>query len=93
LQIYDESISVLRRALDEAKLGRSDKLHGLSRLDAFARAIEHRLGPEADVAAVIARERALSPSLGGRTAFDDQDRRRRTAGKRRGQLDLFSRQS
>ena len=45
LKIYDESIAVLRRALDAAKLGHSDKLHGLSRLDAFARAIEQRRRP------------------------------------------------
>src|SRR5688572_1913432 len=37
LRVYDESISVLRRALESAKLGRSDKLDGMSRLDAFVR--------------------------------------------------------
>jgi hypothetical protein len=89
LQVYDESITVLRRALDAAKLGHSDKLHGLSRLDAFARAIEQRRGPEADVAAAIAHERAISPSLGGHTVFDDLDRRSQTGRQRRGQLDLF----
>jgi hypothetical protein len=90
LQVYDESIVVLRRALDGARLGHSDKLHGLSRLDAFARAIEERRHPVADVAAAIAHERAISPMLGGRTVFDDVKQRRRTAGPRRGQLDLFS---
>jgi hypothetical protein len=91
LQVYDESIGVLRRALDSAKLGHSDKLQGLSRLDAFTRAIEHRRGPEADVAETIARERAISPSLGGRTVFDDRAARRsQNASKRKGQLDLFS---
>ena len=67
LKVYDESIAVLRRALDAAKLGHTDKLHGMSRLDAFTRAIEQRRQPEADVAATIAHERAISPSLGGRT--------------------------
>jgi hypothetical protein len=89
LQVYDESISVLRRALDTAKLGHSDKLHGLSRLDAFARAIERRRGPEADVAAVIAHERSIAPSLGGRTVFDDSGRPRQSARQRSGQLNLF----
>jgi hypothetical protein len=89
LQSLDESISVLRRALDAATVGPSDKLHGLSRLDAFARAIEQRRGPEADVAATIAHERAISPSLGGRTVFDDPGRGSQTVRPRRGQLDLF----
>ncbi len=80
LRVYDESIAVLRRALESAKLGHSDKLHGLKRLDSFATAIEQRLEPEADVEAAIAHERAISPSLGGRTVFDTP----------RAQLDLFS---
>jgi hypothetical protein len=67
LKVYDESISVLRRALDSARLGHTDKLGGFKRLDAFTRAIEARRGPEADVAATIAHERAISRSLGGRT--------------------------
>ena len=68
---YDESISVLRRALDGAKLGHGDKLDGFSRLDKFARAIERQRQPMADVRAVIEYERTISPSLGGRTVFDD----------------------
>jgi hypothetical protein len=68
LKVYDESIAVLRRAIESAKLGHVDKLHGMARLDAFTRAIERRRQPEADVAATIAHEREISPSLGGRTA-------------------------
>ena len=67
LEVYDESISVLRRALDGAKLGRSDKLDGMSRLESFVRGIEQRLGPEADVAATVAHERRMSRLFGGRT--------------------------
>ncbi len=80
LETYDETIAVLRRGLDEAKVGRSEKLDGLKRLDRFVRAIEQRFTPEADVAAVIAHERAISPSLGGRTVFDDRPRRPRQLG-------------
>ncbi len=89
LKTYDESIAVLRRALDAAKLEHSDKRHGLSRLEAFARSIERRRGPEADVAAAIAHERTLAKSLGGRTVFDDPVRRGQPSRPRRGQLDLF----
>jgi uncharacterized protein len=89
LKVYDESISVLRRALDLAKLGRSEKLGGMSRLDAFARAIEQRRSPEADVAATIEHERAISRSLGGRTVFDDMKERHPRERPCRGQLELF----
>jgi hypothetical protein len=82
LRVYDESISVLRRALDLAKLGHSEKLEGMSRLDAFVRGIEKRRRPEADVEATISHERAISRSLGGRTVFVDKK-------TRKGQLDLF----
>ena len=70
LKVYDESIAVLRRAIDAAKLGRSDKLDGMARLDKFTRAIETRRRPEADIDAAIAHERAISPALRGRTVMD-----------------------
>jgi uncharacterized protein len=89
LTVYDESIGVLRRALDAAKVGRTEKLDGMARLDRFARAIERRGSAVADVEATIAHERAISPSIGGRTVLDDRRERR----PRRGQLDLFSGQT
>jgi hypothetical protein len=99
LTVYDESLGFLRRALDAAALGRSDKLDGFARLDRFSRAIESRLSPDADVEAAIAREREQAPRFGGRTVFDDVRRRgaapaERTAPRVRdsaGQLSLFHR--
>jgi uncharacterized protein len=88
LRVYDESIAVLRRALDAARLGRSEKLDAFSRLDTFTRAIERRLNPTADVDAVISHERAISAAHGGRTVFDDRPKRRAPAAQR-GQLPLF----
>jgi hypothetical protein len=76
LRVYDESIAVLRRSLDAAKLGQTDKLQGMARLDAFARSIERYLEPEADASAVMAAERRVSRSLGGRTVFDDRGAKR-----------------
>jgi hypothetical protein len=75
LQVYDESIAVLRRALDAARVGRTEKLDGIARLDRFTRAIEQTRHPVADIDATIAHERAISGSLGGRTVFDDRPRR------------------
>ena len=89
LHVYDESIAVLRRALDAAKVGHTDKLDGLRRLDTFTRAIERRRQPEVDVPAAIAHERALAPSVGGRTVFDDRHPGRRRSAARGGQLPLF----
>ena len=88
LKVYDESIAVLRRALDAARLGRSEKLGGFARLDRFTRAIERRLRPEADIQATIAHERAVAKAFGGRTVFDDK-RRADDRSKAGGQLSLF----
>jgi hypothetical protein len=82
LKTYDESVSVLRDSLEKAKLGDGDKLNGIERLERFARYIEQHHAPEADLPAVIAHENAISPSLGGRSVFDDRPRASR-------QLQLF----
>ena len=87
LTVYDESIDVLRRALDAARVGRSEKLQGFSRLDAFTRAIEQRREPAADVEAAIQHERTISRSIGGRTVLDDA--RAARPRPRKGQLELF----
>lgn len=83
LKTYDESIGVLRRSLDAAKVGDPEKIDGFRRLDRFVRAVEQRLAPQADFAAALTHERAISPSLGGRTVFDDVPR------PPRAQLSLF----
>jgi uncharacterized protein len=72
LMTYDESLNLLRTALDAAKVGDKDKLDGFRRLESFVRAAETQLDPEADFDAVIAHEEAISPSLGGRCVFDDK---------------------
>jgi uncharacterized protein len=88
LKTYDETIAVLRRSLDAARLERSEKAGGMKRLDGFANAIERCLAPEADFEAALRHERSISTSFGGRTVFDDV----RGAKKRlaRGQLSLFT---
>lgn len=72
LKTYDESLSVLRRALQRAKVGQTDKIDGFGRLDRFTRTIEKQVQPEVDFPAALAYERAISPSLDGRTVFDDR---------------------
>jgi hypothetical protein len=87
--VYDDSITFLKRAIDPSKLGHTEKLHGLARLDTFARLVEERLSPDADVDVATAHERAVSRSLGGRTVFDDMrpHGQRHRAGP--SQLELF----
>ena len=72
LKTYDESFSVLRKALDSAKLGHTEKIDGFARLDKFVRKIERTYHPEADFDKVMAYEHAISPSLGGRSVFGDR---------------------
>jgi uncharacterized protein len=85
LKTYDESIDVLRRSLDAARLGRSEKLDGLARLARLVRAVEAQHEPAADFEAVLEHERAISPSVGGRSVAATL----RPARVRRGQLKLF----
>jgi len=85
LKTYDESISVLRRSLDAAKLGNCDKLEGFKRLDKFTRVIEKRLEPEAGLKETVAHENRISKSLGGRSVFDDRPSKK----PQKAQMDLF----
>jgi hypothetical protein len=84
LKSYDESLNFLRRSLDAARLGHTDKVDGFKRLDRFVRMVETRLKPEADFKALIRHENAISRSVGGRTVFDD--RRRPFPNPRQGRL-------
>jgi hypothetical protein len=84
LRTYDESIGVLRDALEAAKLGDPDKMESLRRLDRFVRAVEQRYSPQADFHAAVAHENAISQSLGGRSVFDGRKPRKAPA-----QISLF----
>ncbi len=68
LKVYDHTIEVLKRAVRKAKLGQSEELAAVKRLDEQARRIEqHASGPS--VAALFAEERARSHQYGGRSVF------------------------
>jgi uncharacterized protein len=75
LKTYDETIGVLRRSLDSAKLGQTEKIEGFRRLDKFLRAVEETSVPHANFEATIAREKSISPSLDGRTIFTDRNKK------------------
>jgi len=68
IKVYDETIRVLKSAVENARLGRDETLDTLRRLDAQARQLERTAtGPSLD--AFMAGERAASPDLGGRSVF------------------------
>jgi len=72
LKTYDDSIAVLRRSLDAAKIDGREKIEGFRRLDRFVKVVENRLQPEADFDAVLRHERRISQSLNGRTVRRNQ---------------------
>ncbi len=84
--VYDQSIAVLRRAVEKARIERSERLEGLRALSRLALLVEDRGRPEADFDAVVERELRASPGLGGRTASGPV---RREGGAQWRQGDLF----
>ena len=68
LKVYDKTIGVLKSAVEQAKLGRDEKIGAIRRLDQQARRLEaHVGGPSLD--AFIAEERARSGEYGGMSIF------------------------
>jgi hypothetical protein len=68
IKAYDETIRVLKSAVQQAKLGRDEEVQALKRLDDQARRLERTAtGPSFE--AHIATEMSRSASLGGRSVF------------------------
>jgi hypothetical protein len=66
LKVYDETIRILRSAVDRAKLGNSDRLHAIQRLDKESRTLERvTSGPTFEE--FVRQERANSADYDGRT--------------------------
>jgi hypothetical protein len=66
LRVYDETIRVLKSAVNRAKLGNADKLAAIQRLDKQARQLESTArGPSFDD--FVTNERANAAGYGGRT--------------------------
>jgi hypothetical protein len=66
LRVYDQTIHVLRQAVDGAKLGNDERLSAIRELDRQARLLE-RVVSEPSFDAYIERERSASRALGGKT--------------------------
>ena len=68
LKVYDRTIAVMKAAVTKAKLGETEELAAIRRLDAEARRLERQArGPS--VEALFAEERARSHAYGGMSVF------------------------
>ncbi|RED94415.1 DUF763 domain-containing protein [Marinoscillum furvescens] len=64
---YDESIAVLRKAIDKARIGNTDKLKAVKSLKKAASQMENDFVPKGNLQDVIENERNNSWKYGGRT--------------------------
>ena len=69
VKVYDETISVLRQAVEKAKIGNSDKLHAIQKLGELSRMAEKSFTPNENFDQLIEKERRDSWKYGGRTVF------------------------
>ena len=68
LKVYDETIKVLKSAVQKGKLGRQEELHALERLDNQSRQLEqYATGP--DLQEIVAGEFKQSAEWGGRSVY------------------------
>jgi len=67
LRVYDQTLRVLRQAVDAAQLGNDDKLCAIRELDRQARVLE-RTATAPSFEEYVDRERSASPRFDGKTA-------------------------
>jgi hypothetical protein len=67
-KVYDETIQVLKSAIQSAKLGREEAMQAIARLDSQARQLE-KVANGPSVENFIATERGSSSIFGGRSVF------------------------
>ncbi|WP_343669882.1 DUF763 domain-containing protein [Chitinophaga sp.] len=69
LNVYDETISVMREAVSKAKIGQHDKQEAIRKLSVLSQQLEKEFVPNERFDEVIKRERDDSWRYGGRTVF------------------------
>nr|WP_294860615.1 DUF763 domain-containing protein [uncultured Fluviicola sp.] len=83
--VYDDTIQVLRTAVEKARLGNSDRTQAIRNLHLVAQIVEQQFVPDKDLfEKAIDRERAESYKYGGRTIYGKAQ-----PPKDDGQLSLF----
>jgi uncharacterized protein len=94
IKVYDQTIRVLREAVDRSKLGNDDKAFAIERLDREARRLEpHAREPDFD--AFIAEEKSHTEEYDGRTVMTHPHVRKRDAKRpvQGGQMSLFGKRA
>jgi hypothetical protein len=69
VNVYDETLDVLGKALEKAKLGNTDKLQAIQKLGELSRMAEKGFTPNQNFDALVEKERRESWKYGGRTVF------------------------
>lgn len=87
VNVYDETISVLKDAVNKAKIGQSDKQEAIRKLSVLSQQVEKDFIPNTRLEELIQEERARSWQYGGRTVMG----KAQPPGKKKGgsQLSLF----
>jgi hypothetical protein len=68
IDVYDRTLTVMRQAVEQAKLGNDERLQALQRLDRAARRLEQVVSMDAEqFERLLQRENERSSSYGGRT--------------------------
>jgi hypothetical protein len=71
LKVYDETIDVLKRAVEKAKLGNTDKADALKKLHEISARAENDFIPNDNFEALLQKEKDESWKYGGKTVFGD----------------------
>ncbi|WP_440135434.1 DUF763 domain-containing protein [Chitinophaga sancti] len=69
VNVYDETISVMREAVNKAKIGQNDKQEAIRKLSVLSQQVEKDFMPNERFDEVVERERKDSWRHGGRTVF------------------------
>lgn len=87
VNVYDETITVLKDAVNKAKIGQSDKQEAIRKLSVLSQQVEKDFIPNARLEELIQEERDKSWQYGGRTVMG----KAQPPGKKKGgsQLSLF----
>ena len=89
IDVYDRTLTVMRQAVEQAKLGNDERLQALQRLDRAARRLEQVVSMDAEqFERLLQRENERSSLYGGRTASGARPRAARSGRRREQQLAL-----
>ena len=83
-KIYDENIEVLKKAVDQAKIGNTDKLKAIRSLSKIAQQMEKDFTPKQTIEDVVKKENQMSSQYGGKSIL-----KKPKPNESGNQLDLF----